>query len=1613
MLDNYSNSENIKKSTAPMRAEYFSEKDLAAMSYSTISPPLVGDPSECVELHVYDISGNYIISQYKVGGELTIPPYASTTNTNRWFVDVDDTLINLGLASGQYKLSFNFFKQVLGSYDGGKLIVAEISPSRTEIRLKPQIVNLNGFGVDANADFSEKVFCGFDPTWGMIKELDLLVNFGGNDVLQAINYDIEYRINPDNPTGLPVPYSIIIKLYKPLPLKYEIRDACWLVVDLSIPYTDTVDLTVPLDLLRAGTLRGPNFDIDTDYTLNMGTDGYKAWNDLLGSGVSTSQQIVNTYFSGSLKGIKLNIDYCEFDNFVHFSSAEERVKNFKYKLGLIEEYDRNMSTVSGMTGATGSNLQVLTKKRNDIVAGFDDFENYLYFESGSGKYTFGSCSIHPWPKESSLVVPNPLSWQQASLQWNQANFTFNQGGATVSAAPVKPYSLYNTTSSIADAYYTSLVATASLYDRFNDAALNKSIPIHISEDPYNEQAIDFVNMIGHHYDILYTYVRHLNRVISRKEHPGEGMANELLYQVAESLGWKLTQGDLNSDLWNYTLGTNQAGSTQQTGSFSSKSGYDITREKWRRIVNNIPYFYKSKGTARSIKALMACYGIPQTMLSIKEYGGPKPTIYEKKPVFITEKYKYALQVNGNGQYIIAPWKPAKINSYRTPDTLEFRYLAKDGKSTSPSSMTLFQAGYGPRPEWYVAMNPTGSNKQKGNITLYLSGSAGYKSCSIQDEYLYDGNWAGLMVRRDTSTDTISTDNSYTLVVKKHKYGKITTDASASISIDGATESSYNNSWKFPDLAGSISLPKIHFGWGDNPTGDGHFSGSYQEIRYWTRPLDAEDFENHVTSPGSYDGSEITSSFGDLKFRIPLRERFDLALTSSMMSQHPNQNLTEFSESIITSASFVGFVSQSSFNGIDETYYIENPSLGGLNVWSEKVRVEDSTLSGSLSIEKSVEQSEYDTAPLDSNFLGVYFSPQNSINEDIYNQLGFFEIDDYLKDPDNPYDNQYPELRELSEYYWKKYSDKNDFNEYLQILYQYDESFFKQIRQLLPARVDLMDGVVIEPNVLERNVIAYEKGSTFENLTYSSSLGGLAEPTTSGEYRSYAGEIDTEKVYVISSSYSGNSGSIELKKSIVPTTYSVTSYYDNITGSFATSGSEVGSGTSWQYEYYAVTESYDGLHARVYLGAGANSKQLYTEFGGINPNGLPPSESIDIVGVKCTYHMSASKDNRIFDHSVMLASASGATFGASLALSESLYGATTRSYGGRTSLWGTDSENIKHAIYGSGNEFSSVLQFHQSGPGDHYGYVDGVLMEFYYRLKKQELPYWYSNVLQPCITGSKRESYIKKQSLGNGVNQKTIYENVYFDTGWHYPSESANYAIGGTPPWVNFQNITGSPDTKETFSEMRMNTTVGTGDYIYGWNYGFNLPSGSEVKGIQLKVGKKVEGSSAGSDGIWDRQIYFFTSSVGSQIGSNLANSVDWYESSTYLNNLTEVYYGNSNNTHSISPVVLTLDTINTSSFGVSLSLSSSLSGVVTASVDTLAIKIFYNLTGSLYNSDVQDTEYSGLLNSKFDGAKMTSADWNVDSDDTSDGGPVVSIFPSNPNQLQAAPYSTKGSIKIV
>jgi len=91
-----------------------------------------------------------------------------------------------------------------------------------------------------------------------------------------------------------------------------------------------------------------------------------------------------------------------------------------------------------------------------------------------------------------------------------------------------------------------------------------------------------------------------------------------------------------------------------------------------------------------------------------------------------------------------------------------------------------------------------------------------------------------------------------------------------------------------------------------------------------------------------------------------------------------------------------------------------------------------------------------------------------INEDIIAQLGFTSLDDYIGDPSDDDKYAYPELIRKSREYWRKYSDKNDFNAYIKIFTLFDLSFFRQLDQLLPARVNKMTGVLIQPNLLERN-----------------------------------------------------------------------------------------------------------------------------------------------------------------------------------------------------------------------------------------------------------------------------------------------------------------------------------------------------------------------------------------------------------------------------------------------------------------------------------------------------------------------------------------------------------------
>ena len=920
---------------------------------------------------------------------------------------------------------------------------------------------------DANGSlvFLSKTAQDFDRRYDIDADIEV-----EDDIFDNVYYGTEpfskfkfYSPTKDTPDA---PLSVVVKLHTPLPSRLETKVST---IQRQIR-EDYIERVISYPYAKQKTFENfssPNFKIDLgNYGKSQGTD-FKTWNTLLDTNLSTSQQIIDKYISGSFGGVDINVDYSNFKNFTNYSSAVERVNNLKYKLELIESYDKRISTLNRVSGSTAlTNISQSLIRKGNVISGMDGWERWSYKETTGSLYTHYSASsyvVTPWPHYSEY-----------------------------------PKKLYSVTSSQGISHYNGLIDSASIFDALNDARLTKMIPASIVEDPLNSDYVLFVDMIGHHYDITWSYIKALTSLNNREEHPYDGMPNEMLYDVAKSMGWKLTHGKDRSDLWKFAVGTDKFGNPTQSGSLASKPDEQINYEVWRRIVNNIPYLLKTKGSARAVKALISTYGIPQTFLSIREYGGP--AIEDKRHIWEHDKFVYHLRMDTDN-YITVPW--GKVNDInpitylnRDPnpiDTIELQFQQNLIRTSS-----LLQKGS----DFAVLLEPTSRTSGKGNIHFYLSGSGGYKSASISNVPVFDSNMGTLLVQRETSVDDITSDNEYKLIYRKNKKDRISVSKSASISIDGSSESSYNAAWTGSGtvtLSNTLPTSNTPSIWADAE----FMSGSIQELRYWANPLKDIVIDEHTLSRETYHGNSATSSYFDLKFRFtPDSNLKTITNPDSHLSQHPNQRITTLNDDRPLTASLFSFENDDLL-GVTEEYYTKVPSAGANNIMNNKVRVESNRLTGILSPEQKKEKSQYDSAPVDSNEVGVYLSATKMYNEDIYNHTGYFEIDDYIGNPDRRegFTEQNEELDYVRRQVFKKYSSKNLINSTINILARYDMSVFEQIRQTMPARADYNSGILIEPHILERPKIKSKSNLSYTNPQYDAEIGVIDKNVTS-EYLTY-------------------------------------------------------------------------------------------------------------------------------------------------------------------------------------------------------------------------------------------------------------------------------------------------------------------------------------------------------------------------------------------------------------------------------------------------------------------------------------------------------------------------------
>ena len=1002
--------------------------------------------------------------------DLSIEYDVSYTSFSTSYVDVDLLLKDNSKISlfkklapnGSFKINLKELAKKFAGWNGSKNVTLILKPINTSgsnelIGNEYQIqTNISYPAIQLDEDIIKKSL--FDAFVENIKfsepekeskYLTHLSNFGNDEQILVSSWEEDNFTLSDKTTDelgntiiTKEVESLILKLYSPLPASINENSTFWITKLLTNPLIETVVLTEQSDL-SCPPIKGPNFSVEVDFVQGKST-GYESLDDLiLSASVSSSAQLVSTYLSSSLVNTDdLNIKYVSsstylWDNFTHFSSAKERVDNFVYKVQLIEVYEdaiKNAQTASwSNTIQSKQEIERQSIKKQQLIQGFDGFEQFLFTSSSLS-----------WPFVGNV------------RQLSSTNVVTN--------------------------WYNDIIDLAESFDIENPNWIQNNIPQYIVNNEENSNFLLFFSMIGHHFDNIYFYTKALEKTRQLGYKSKDGISDKLLFDVLKSFNWDAKNLSSDSQLWNYVFGMNSDGNQNYSPTYDkngklipSNPAKERTYQIWRRIVNNLPYLLKHKGTRRGIYAIMACYGIPSSNLSILEFGGPEVGDSSKSKL-VYDNITTALKMDLTSS-IQVDWGLTNNVSSLRPNTIEFFVKPYDN-----SNYTLI-SGSG----WNVSLTASVSDDRFGHVAFNYNTTNTLSSSILP---IYNGEFFGISI----------SSGSAGLKLDIRQANKERTIFEESITASVATNWNTGNS--------------IRLG--------GNYSGSVDEFRLWSSQLDTQRFYEHVSFPEMINGNDIYGSTDELHFRLDFEYPKNLNETygtSSLINVDTNiyyptielnpstslqltRNVLEETGSInfdaikslntftIFSASARGFSSATdyphNFEVIDRSVVLEIPDLGSGRYSTNKVRFESQTdfvgndVSGGvdLSIKNRVTKKAFDKSPTDSNRVGLFFSPTKELNIDIAKSLGGLNLDNYIGDPGDRTKSNYTSLDNLRHYYFQRF-DGRDIYAYINLIKLYEKSMFEDIKKMLPARVKATTGLLIEPHILERSKVAQKEPSAAE------------------------------------------------------------------------------------------------------------------------------------------------------------------------------------------------------------------------------------------------------------------------------------------------------------------------------------------------------------------------------------------------------------------------------------------------------------------------------------------------------------------------------------------------------
>jgi hypothetical protein len=644
-------------------------------------------------------------------------------------------------------------------------------------------------------------------------------------------------------------------------------------------------------------------------------------------------------------------------------------------------------------------------------------------------------------------------------------------------------------------WYNALYDIASDYDDNNIHSLVNNLPEILQTGEEHKVLRDFVNMLGEQFDLLRSYIDNYHNIYKLGYKNPNAMPDNLLPIIGNSLGFDL-ENPMSGSLENYLQGTggDEVGDKKAIASL------------WTKILNNLMYIYKTKGTHESINTLLNLYGYDTNSFNLTEYGGSSD---EHNPSVVTNDTKNDLDnglknVKGNVSFKEKTEQLKSLNLISGSDSLALNWWTQDAKPngiefilrTTPTNntQTITRASGSEADLWDLKIIPSGSSTTTGSLEFRLNSSVNGTGSletstnviSMTTGYINDINnfkYFNVMLQKNVVTTSAALTQSYHMFVGRKERDKI-----KDIQFISTSSFDTNANKNF------ITASAAEYSAGNNLFFGESISGSIAEIRGWDAYVSMSKFKQHILNYKSVVGGEVTSARDSLIYHYPLSDNESSTTIKDISSPSKVNNFdkTVSSQPSLTVKSSISDVKNFSFQvrgtdavKSDKQYKIGSDlkSVGGLN--SKVATLKQPVKAGTNEPKVQV-----------VNKIGKTYSYVDAIDSIIINSMADFEIDDYLDDYDN--NGIYDDLLTLRKQLIQERLISVDIVKNLSIIENHTDNFGfgKKIEGLLPAKTKFEFSYEVKNDTLFRSKI--KKASLQTELNPNKVIGSanLTEPVVS-------------------------------------------------------------------------------------------------------------------------------------------------------------------------------------------------------------------------------------------------------------------------------------------------------------------------------------------------------------------------------------------------------------------------------------------------------------------------------------------------------------------------------------